>query len=186
MVWQIIHGGNIDYRRLDVRIPWLDGMLHPLPHNPYYASSPLKIERLFESFPAPRVFKTHLPYDLVPKPRDEVTKPRYIYVMRNPKDTAVSFYHHFEIMPKAPHRSWDEYFELFIKGEGILSLLWKALPLSLSLSLFFYARDAIKRSCERGSKGGRCSEMFCIRSPAIAYDDFARYTNGSLNRTMLL
>ena len=123
MVWQIIHGGNIDYRRLDVRIPWLDGMLHPMPHNPYYASSPLMIEKLFESFPAPRLFKFHLPYDLVPKPRDQATKPRYIYVMRNPKDTAVSFYHHYEAMPASTHRSWDEYFELFIKGEGILSLL---------------------------------------------------------------
>ena len=135
MVWQIIHGGNIDYRRLDVRIPWLDGMLHPMLHNPYYASSPLMIERLFESFPAPRVFKTHLPYDLVPKPCDQATKPRYICVMRNPKDTAVSFYHHSEVMPETPHRSWDEYFELFIKGEGILSLLWKAMLLSLSLLL---------------------------------------------------
>ena len=123
MVWQIIHSGNIDYRRLDVRMPWLDGMVHPLAYNPYSASSPLMIERLFESFPAPRVFKTHFPYDLVPKPRDKATKPRYIYVMRNPKDTAVSYYHHFEIMPGRTHRSWDEFFELFIKGEGIFSLL---------------------------------------------------------------
>ncbi|XP_020625916.1 eukaryotic translation initiation factor 3 subunit J-like isoform X2 [Orbicella faveolata] len=118
MVWQIIHNGNIDYRRLDVRMPWLDGMLHPMPHNPYYASSPLMIERLFESFPAPRVFKTHIPYDLVPKPRDQATKPRYICVMRNPKDTAVSFYHHYQLLSRTTHTSWDEYFELFIKGEG--------------------------------------------------------------------
>ena len=123
MVWQIIHGGNIDYRRLDVRMPWLDGMLHPMPHNPYYASSPLMIKRLFESFPQPRVFKTHLPYDLVPKTCDQATKPRYIYVMRNPKDTAVSFYHHHQLHSITTHRSWDEYFEFFIKGEGILSLV---------------------------------------------------------------
>ena len=131
MVWQIIHSGNIDYRRLDVRMPWLDGMLHPMLHNPYFASSPVMIERLFESFPAPRVFKTHLSYDLVPKPRDQATKPRYIYVMRNPKDTAVSFYHHYELMPETPHLSWDEFFELFIEGKGILSLL------PLSRALFF-------------------------------------------------
>ena len=123
MVWQIIYDGNIDNRRLDVRMPWLDGMLHPMPHNPYYATSPLMIERLFESFPAPRVFKTHLPYDLVPKPRNKAAKPRYIYVMRNPKDTAVSFYHHHQLHPITTHRSWDEYFEFFIKGGGILSLL---------------------------------------------------------------
>ena len=149
MVWQIIHGGNIDYRRLDVRMPWLDGMLHPMPHNPYYASSPLMIERLFDSFPAPRVFKTHLPYDLVPKPRDQATKPRYIYVMRNPKDTAVSYYHHYQIfLPvlRATHLSWDEYFELFIKGEGILSLLREAM--SFSRYIFVYTPRAIKESRE--------------------------------------
>ena len=164
MVWQIIHGGNIDYRRLDVRMPWLDGMLHLMPHNPYYASSPLMIERLFDSFPAPRVFKTHLPYDLVPKPRDQATKPRYIYVMRNPKDTAVSYYHHYQILPvlRATHLSWDEYFELFIKGEGILSLLREAM--SFSRYIFVYTPRAIKESCERDClrEGG---VVKCFASP---------------------
>ena len=81
------------------------------------------IERLFESFPSPRVFKTHLPYGLVPKPRDQATKPRYIYVMRNPKDTAVSYFHHNAGFPRGANVSWDEFFELFMKGEGMLSVL---------------------------------------------------------------
>ena len=123
IVWQIIHNGKIDYRRLDVRMPWIDGMVHPRPFNPYYASCPLMIERIFESFPSPRVFKTHLPYDLVPKARDQATKPCYIYVMRNPKDTAVSYFHHHLGFNVKPDLTWDEFFELFIKGEGILSLL---------------------------------------------------------------
>ncbi|KAL9987009.1 hypothetical protein ACROYT_G001243 [Oculina patagonica] len=118
IVWQIIHNGKIDYRRLDVRMPWIDGMVHPFPSNPYHVTSPVMIERMFESFPSPRVFKTHLPYDLVPKPSDQATKPRYIYVMRNPKDTAVSYYHHYLSAPSTQNLTWDAFFELFIKGEG--------------------------------------------------------------------
>ena len=121
MVWQILHDGKIDYRRLDIRMPWIEGMIIPVIESPYAATTPLMIERLFESFPSPRVFKSHLPYDLVPKGRDEATKPRYIYVMRNPKDSAVSYYHHHMLIlkdtPQCP--SWEGFFEEFSKGEGL-------------------------------------------------------------------
>ncbi|KAJ7336540.1 aryl sulfotransferase [Desmophyllum pertusum] len=38
--------------------------------------------------------------------------------MRNPKDTAVSFYHHYHFIPaiKDP-TSWETFFDQFIKGE---------------------------------------------------------------------
>ena len=77
------------------------------------------IEKMFESFPSPRVFKSHLRYQLIPKATDNTRKPRYIYVMRNPKDTAVSFYHHshFIAAVKDPP-SWVAFFDQFIKGEG--------------------------------------------------------------------
>jgi len=42
-----------------------------------------------DSLPQPRRFKSHLPYALIPKGPG-----RYIYVMRNPLDVAVSFYFH--------------------------------------------------------------------------------------------
>jgi len=117
IVWQIINNGKIDYRRLDVRMPWIDGMLSRLSSSPYQARSPEMIQNLFESFPSPRVFKTHLPYDLVPKPHNQDTKPHYIYIMRNPKDTAVSWYYHYLNMPFEPKPSWNEFFESFCKGE---------------------------------------------------------------------
>lgn len=80
------------------------------------------IEKMFECFPSPRVFKSHLPYDLVPKGCGQAAKPqaRYIYVMRNPKDVAVSL---FEFVAKVSGRealSWDELFELFYQGKGYL------------------------------------------------------------------
>ena len=93
-------------------------MLTPYQENPYRVSSPEMIEKLFESFPSPRVFKSHLVYHLIPQAPDGVPKPRYIYVMRNPKDTAVSYYHHRHFMPFGKKSSWDEFFGRFVKGEG--------------------------------------------------------------------
>ena len=121
IVWQIIHNGKIDYRRLDIRMPWIDGMiLSHMPDALYPARTPEMMHKMFKSFPAPRAFKTHLTYELVPKPHDQTTKPCYICVMRNPKDTAVSMYHHRLTMPFEPKPSWEEFFELFSKGEGML------------------------------------------------------------------
>ena len=98
-------------------------MIVPLPGvTPYPARTPDMIQKMFESFPSPRVFKTHLPYDLVPQPCDQATKPHHIYVMRNPKDSAVSYYHHSSKAPGGPFYkpTWDEFFESFLKGEGML------------------------------------------------------------------
>ncbi|RMX49334.1 hypothetical protein pdam_00014438 [Pocillopora damicornis] len=83
IVWQIINDGKIDYRPLHVRMPWVDGMPYAQPENPYLVTSAGMIEKMFECFPSPRVFKSHLPYDLVPKGCGQAAKPqaRYIYVM---------------------------------------------------------------------------------------------------------
>uniref|UniRef100_U5EHN1 Putative sulfotransferase n=1 Tax=Corethrella appendiculata TaxID=1370023 RepID=U5EHN1_9DIPT len=47
-----------------------------------------------ENMPRPRHIKTHLPVALLPK-QLWIVKPKIIYVARNPKDTAISYYHHY-------------------------------------------------------------------------------------------
>jgi len=74
----------------------------------------------WKALPSPRVIPTHLPYRLIPKTVIE-HRSKLVYVMRNPKDVAVSFYHF--------HRShkllgfykgtWDDFFECFISGQVI-------------------------------------------------------------------
>ncbi|XP_078348358.1 sulfotransferase 1C4-like [Oculina patagonica] len=124
IVWQIVNDGKIGYGRLDKRVPYLEGMIIPFGCYPYNTRDGESVEKLFESFPSPSVFKTHLTYDMAPKGRHEETKPRYIYAMRNPKDAFVSFYHHHRNMPHFKELStWDEAFELFMKG-GALGGVW--------------------------------------------------------------
>ena len=72
-----------------------------------------------ESMSSPRFFKSHLPYHQMPGGGDPAnTKARYIYIMRNPKDAAVSMLGHMKrwLPPQVPI-TWESYFEDFAKGE---------------------------------------------------------------------
>jgi hypothetical protein len=50
-----------------------------------------------EKMPSPRFIKTHLPAQLLPDQLWTV-KPKIVYIRRNPKDTAVSYYHHHRLL----------------------------------------------------------------------------------------
>ncbi|XP_071840693.1 sulfotransferase 1C2-like [Apostichopus japonicus] len=66
--------------------------------------------------PSPRFLKSHLLLKFLP---EELTtkKPKVIYVARNPKDAAVSFFHFAEMIKTLPDfSSWNEFFDLFCKG----------------------------------------------------------------------
>lgn len=63
----------------------------------------------------PFAIKTHLNAELNPWSPDA----KYIIVMRNPKDTLVSFYHHTKSLPgyRFKNGSFDTFFNLFINGK---------------------------------------------------------------------
>lgn len=66
----------------------------------------------FDDLPRSRTFKTHLQVQLLP---DEIwtKKPKIIYISRNPKDVAVSFYHFCKDMYNY-QCSLDEFLEYFL------------------------------------------------------------------------
>ncbi|XP_015916078.1 sulfotransferase ssu-1 [Parasteatoda tepidariorum] len=68
-----------------------------------------------EKMPKPGAFKTHLPYTHMPYSSEA----KYIFVARNPKDCAVSLFHHTR--NHFGFRYWDgefdEFFELFMAGQ---------------------------------------------------------------------
>ncbi|XP_038173859.1 sulfotransferase family cytosolic 1B member 1 [Arvicola amphibius] len=66
--------------------------------------------------PSPRVIKTHLPTDLLPKSLWE-NKCKMIYMARNAKDVTVSYYH-FDLMNNLHPTpcTWEEYVLKFLDG----------------------------------------------------------------------
>ncbi|XP_072044656.1 sulfotransferase 1C4-like [Amphiura filiformis] len=76
--------------------------------------SPLSMARIL---PSPRLLKTHLPFQLLP-PDIMKKKAKIVYVARNPKDLAVSYFNFHKWMPMIPnYSSWDTYFDDFMAGK---------------------------------------------------------------------
>jgi Sulfotransferase domain len=77
---QIVHGlrtrGSMDFDDISLVVPFFE------------MASVLGIDLDLPQVAEPRAFKTHLPWDMVPKGA------RYIYVLRDPGDALVSLYHY--------------------------------------------------------------------------------------------
>ncbi|KAM7171921.1 amine sulfotransferase-like [Macrochelys suwanniensis] len=86
------------------RLPWLEYNIHNMD---------------FVHHPSPRLFTTHLPYYLVPRDLRN-RRAKVIYVARNPKDVAVSYFHFsslsvkFEMVP-----DFNSFLERFLAGKAL-------------------------------------------------------------------
>ena len=89
-------------------VPWLEACCNI----PEIGRSYVDVDKMA----SPRAFKSHFPYEMMPCGLPNTTPGKYIYVVRNPKDCAVSYFHHDRAIPIHPLYEWDEYFELFMKG----------------------------------------------------------------------
>ncbi|XP_041107109.1 amine sulfotransferase-like isoform X1 [Polyodon spathula] len=86
-------------------VPWLEVQL------------PIRKDQDPVTLPSPRLHVTHLPQYLMPKGLRK-KKGKVIYVARNPKDIAVSFYHfhHYCLNLETP-TSFDHFLEKFLHGQ---------------------------------------------------------------------
>lgn len=105
---QIVHllanKGEQGEKVLSEAVPWVEGA-----PNRYGG-----LDRLLANMTGRRYFHSHLPYALMPGV--ESSRAKYVYVARNPKDNAVSFYYH--VCSKLDYEgSWHEFFELYVEGQ---------------------------------------------------------------------
>lgn len=128
IVWQIYNNGQISGESILCRVPFLEMATHK-----HFLRNDLK------TLPSPRLIKSHLPYSIIPKSSDMNTQCKYIYIVRNPKDVAVSFFH-FEESRKAYddeyNGPWEFFSKLFMNGNGKFSCWVHAFHQPLSLGPF--------------------------------------------------
>ncbi|XP_053719162.1 amine sulfotransferase-like [Synchiropus splendidus] len=99
-------GEKKEYANNSEEMPWLEHMAN------------------WESYstrPSPRFFSSHLTPALMP-PGLKEKKAKMIYVMRNPKDVVVSFYHFHKIRPNLETpQNFDQFLEDFLEGNVFCS-----------------------------------------------------------------
>lgn len=76
-----------------------------------------------ESMPSPRYIKSHLPLELLPK-QLWTKNPKVIYVYRNPKDAAISYFHHFRLWNNYTGTQ-DEFLEAYVQDKVVFSPFWE-------------------------------------------------------------
>ena len=97
----IRNNGEHDGMKITSSVPWLEAItIYP----------EVKIEELTR----PRAFKSHFPYSLMPCGPPHTTPCKYIFVVRNPKDVAVSLYFHIQ---KFCPCSWDSFWNKYVSGD---------------------------------------------------------------------
>jgi sulfotransferase family protein len=97
ILYQILTDGDMDFTHIHEWSPHYEDMINQ--------------RRSMERLPSPRVFKSHLDYESIPK-----GPCKYIYVVRNGKDVAVSFFHYSKTHT-GYNKELGQFFEFFLKGK---------------------------------------------------------------------
>ena len=112
IVWQIYNEGAISSEKQIYRFPFLEDSACNM-------SEHMQID--FKALPSPRLIKSHLTYSTTPRSVNKDDQCNYIYVARNPKDVAVSYFHFTEHWKKEGNGykgPWEFFSKLFIEGNG--------------------------------------------------------------------
>uniref|UniRef100_A0A2K6FMD4 Sulfotransferase n=1 Tax=Propithecus coquereli TaxID=379532 RepID=A0A2K6FMD4_PROCO len=103
---------------------WVAEVIGNIPNTKITLTSPIefgdisKFEEL-KMYSKRRVIPTHLSYDILPR-NIKQKQCKIIYVVRNPKDIAVSLFHYYRDNPNLPCiETWDAFLELFLRGDVV-------------------------------------------------------------------
>ncbi|XP_070126142.1 sulfotransferase 1B1-like isoform X2 [Equus przewalskii] len=103
---------------------WIAEVIENIPNARITLTSPIELGDMskFEElkmYCKRRVIPTHLSYNMLPT--DIIQKQcKIIYIIRNPKDTAVSLFHYYRENPNLPGiETWAAFLELFLRGDVV-------------------------------------------------------------------
>ena len=106
IVRSILDKGDED-QRIDQAVPYLEAT----------NSKVIPYDVDFSTIERPRAIKSHMPYNSMPCGTPKDTPGKYIYVARNPKDTAVSFFYHYFSFKAAENIDWPTFASWFLSGQ---------------------------------------------------------------------
>ncbi len=111
IVWQMFNEGKVSSKPTFARVPFLE-----------VATDPHAMQGDIKTMSSPRILKTHFVYDAIPKGATEDTKCKYIYMARNPKDSAVSYFKFMASLTSYDgyNGPWEFFVKLFLEGNGKL------------------------------------------------------------------
>ena len=97
VLWQIFHDGATSDEHLGKRVFCFDALPLLNVNTTGRISEPARmstsIKPVADLLPSPRLLASHLPYDIITKCKDKAASCKFVYICRNPKDVAVSYFH---------------------------------------------------------------------------------------------
>ena len=117
LLWKIYNDGAISDVHLGSRVFWLEAHSLLRKRQSERPESSPDSKPVIDLLPSPRLLVSHLPYDVIPKGKDDSTTCNYIYIARNPKDVAVSFYHFLLSFESDSGLTCDILGKLFLQGK---------------------------------------------------------------------
>ncbi|XP_013116937.2 sulfotransferase 1E1 [Stomoxys calcitrans] len=147
--WLLCNNLDFDRANRDILIPKRSVFLD---YSGLYSSAPGNSVEQAEEAKSPRVLKTHLPAHLIP---NEIwkKKAKIIYCARNPKDTAISYFHFLRGLGTWVGDQIDDFVEDIINNDIMYSPYWEHLmefwQMRHEENIFFTTYEAMKRNLRK-------------------------------------